>query len=133
MTVNQFIEKYKIESSSVRVNSRPDELSDWGKDSRHWEVTLTYLDEYTRKNLSIYFTQGSAHTKRPTAEDVLVSVLMDVQGIEDQNFLDWAGNMGYSDDSIKALKIYEACMKEQKDIKEWLGQEKYNEFLECEE
>lgn len=133
MTIKEFIAKYNIEVKQTRVHSRPDEINDWASDSRHWEVVLEYLDEYTRKYMPIYFTQGSAWKTKPTANDVLSSLLLDVQTIEGQNFSEWAYNLGYSDDSIKALKIYDACLKENKEIKNWLGVDKYNEFLQCEE
>lgn len=134
MTVKEFIAKHNITATQTRVHSRPDELMDFDKDARHWEVVLRYMHEVVHpKEFSIYFTQGSAHTKTPAAEDVLVSVLMDIQNIDGQNFSDWASDLGYSDDSIKALNIYKACLKENEDMKAWLGQEKYNEFIECEE
>lgn len=40
--------------------------------------------------------------------DVLGSLVMDAQG-SDQPFEDWAGDLGYSSDSISAKEIWEAC------------------------
>ena len=47
----------------------------------------------------------------PTLPDVLYSLLMD-SSAADETFADWCDNYGYSDDSIKALETYQACVKE---------------------
>lgn len=43
-----------------------------------------------------------------SAGDVLGSLVMDSRG-SDQDFADWAGDLGYSEDSISAKEIWEAC------------------------
>ncbi len=45
---------------------------------------------------------------QPEIVDVVCSLLTDAQG-SDQDFKDWAGDLGYDDDSIKALNGWEAC------------------------
>ena len=47
---------------------------------------------------------------KPTAADVLHSLTMDASAA-DENFHDWCANFGYSDDSIKALNTYKACLE----------------------
>lgn len=47
----------------------------------------------------------------PTLADVLHSLLMD-SSAADETFSVWCANYGYSDDSIKALETYQACVKE---------------------
>ena len=47
----------------------------------------------------------------PTLPDVLYSLLMDSSAV-DETFSDWCSSYGYSDDSIKALETYQACVKE---------------------
>ena len=58
---------------------------------------------------------------------------MDIQVVDEGTFADWADNMGYDADSMKAFNIYKSCLKESKDLKEWLGEKVLKEFLECEE
>ena len=47
----------------------------------------------------------------PALPDVLHSLLMD-SSATDETFSNWCANYGYSDDSIKALETYQACVKE---------------------
>ena len=46
----------------------------------------------------------------PTAADVLHSLVLDATAVN-ENFSDWCANYGYSDDSIKALRIYQECIE----------------------
>ena len=50
-----------------------------------------------------------AKPKKPTVADVLHSLFMDASAA-DYNFSDWCDEYGYSDDSIKALNMYKACL-----------------------
>lgn len=48
--------------------------------------------------------------KKPKVADVLHSLIMD-SSAADENFHDWCANYGYSDDSIKAMNTYKACLE----------------------
>lgn len=48
--------------------------------------------------------------KKPKVADVLHSLIMDASAA-DENFHDWCANYGYSDDSIKAMNAYKACLE----------------------
>ena len=48
--------------------------------------------------------------KRPTKKDILYFMILDDVG--NMNFNDFCNEFGYDNDSIKALKIYEGCLKE---------------------
>lgn len=48
--------------------------------------------------------------KKPKVADVLHSLIMDASAA-DENFHDWCANYGYSDDSIKAMNTYKACLE----------------------
>lgn len=50
-----------------------------------------------------------AKPKKPTVADVLYSLFNDANAA-DYNFSDWCDEFGYSDDSIKALNMYKACL-----------------------
>ena len=52
----------------------------------------------------------AAKPKKPKVADVLHSLIMDA-GAADENFHDWCANYGYSDDSIKAMNTYKACLE----------------------
>lgn len=46
----------------------------------------------------------------PDVTEILASLVMDASSA-DQPFADWAGDLGYDDDSIKARGIWEECQK----------------------
>lgn len=48
--------------------------------------------------------------KKPKVADVMHSLIMDASAA-DENFHDWCANYGYSDDSIKAMNTYKACLE----------------------
>ena len=51
----------------------------------------------------------AAEPVKPTVADVLYSLFMDASAA-DYNVQDWCEEFGYSDDSIKALNMYKACL-----------------------
>lgn len=55
-----------------------------------------------------------------TAAEILLSLQMDVAS-SDQPFPDWAADYGYSDDSIKARKVWEACNDTRRALQSALG------------
>lgn len=87
---------------------------EWRKRANKWQVRLVYFG----KEYVTDFYMGSGlvdemnKPKKPTKKDILYSLIMsDVRGM---NFDDFCNEFGYDNDSIKALKIYEACQKETK-------------------
>jgi hypothetical protein len=87
---------------------------DWPCDQ--WRVSISSKAGYWSTD---YFT-GLGHRKKvkfgpdiarkPKIADVLHSLIMDANAA-DQNFHDWCADYGYSDDSIKALNTYKACLE----------------------
>lgn len=53
---------------------------------------------------------GETKPKKPTIADVLYSLFSDARAA-DFNFADWCDEYGYSDDSLKALNMYKACLE----------------------
>jgi hypothetical protein len=56
------------------------------------------------------YEKAPARVKNPKVADVLHSLIMD-SSAADENFHDWCANYGYSDDSIKAMNTYKACLE----------------------
>jgi len=54
--------------------------------------------------------EASRKPQKPKVADVLHSLIMDASAA-DENFHDWCANYGYSDDSIKAMNTYKACLE----------------------
>lgn len=53
---------------------------------------------------------GQRKPKKPAVADVLHSLILDASAA-DENFHDWCANYGYSDDSIRAMNMYKACLE----------------------
>lgn len=51
----------------------------------------------------------TAEPVKPKVADVLHSLILEASAA-DENFVDWCANYGYSDDSIKAMNMYKACL-----------------------
>lgn len=95
-----------------------------------WRVTLTSKAGYW----STPYYCGMAHVtkpkhsfmepkpKKPTNADVLYTLTMDASAA-DENFHDWCNSYGYSDDSIKALNTYKACLEIATALRKHLGRD----------
>lgn len=140
-SIQTFIKEAGITAIVQRIMSRDDiDASDWARDARHWSITLIRGN----RKMQVNFSQGSAHDKPPTVEDVLDCLAMDAQSIDEdptsrafkaRKFEAWASDLGYDPDSRKAEKTYSACLKDARELKNLLaapggsGFGKYNELL----
>lgn len=106
----------------------------WGEDEHdrraadYWRVTLRHPGG---KRMTVRFHTGiGLRPKAPTAEDVLSCVLDDAGGYENaDDFEDWADEYGYSTDSRKAEKDYEATRRQSMRLKAWLGDDLYQTLI----
>lgn len=81
---------------------------------RTFKVTL----RYNKKQYTIDYFIGSALSENDiTIEAVMYSILMD-SSFAVYSFVDFCNELGYSDDSIKAHKIWLACKKQSKRVNE---------------
>jgi hypothetical protein len=125
ISIQDFIGNTAITSQVKRVDSNPN-ADGFGPDSRHWLVTL----RAGRFSMRVPFSQGSAHTKAPTAADVLDCLAMDAAGFENsRSFDDWAREYGYDTDSRKAHKIYTVISRQASKLRAMLGQDNYKTLL----
>lgn len=94
-----------------------------------WRVALTGKAGYWSTD---YFTGlglrtkpnawGERKPKKPTVADVMYSLFMDASAA-DYNFSDWCDEYGYSDDSIKSLNMYKACLETATALRKYLSPE----------
>lgn len=71
--------------------------------------------------MPVYFTQGSAHRKDPTAAEVLDCIGMDVSGVANaEDFETWASDLGYDNDSRAAEATYNAIVEQAKALRDFL-------------
>lgn len=132
-TLSEFCEENGITIKNTRIPSRTDSLmSDL---PNHYVSTLIRHcndsdGRQEKRELSIQFSQGSAHKKQPAVEDVLNCCAADSAGYENVDcFEDWAAEYGYDTDSRKAENIYKTVATESAKLKNFLGQELYDELL----
>ena len=93
-TMQDFTRRNRITASAAKAKSNPN-MSDgeWAADASHWLVTLERGD----RSMDVPFSQGSAHTSPPTAEDVLDCMASDASGYENaRNYDDWADEYGFT-------------------------------------
>ena len=147
MNAKEFIQKHNLKISFFV----PIDKSKWWEEQYrsaidHFLVVITknakikdyYGEYYLHKAFTTYFSQGLGHrhaSKRltpPKLESVVESLALDCSGI-DMKFEEWADNLGYDQDSIKALNTYNTCRKISEDLKEFLGDEGYEELLQIRE
>ena len=84
--------------TATSIPSRPDGEA-WEGAMRHWRVALRRVDESgaTLARMTIYYSQGSAHTEAPTLADVLESLRMD--SMSPESLADFCSEYGYDIDS----------------------------------
>lgn len=125
-TIAEFIADLGITMEAVKHDRRPDGLM---PDSpNHWRVTLRLGEN--GDTMSLWFSGGSA-VRSIDAADVLNCLLMDHidAGL---TFEEWACDLGYDTDSRKAEATFNACVKQCKQARAWLGGDNYARLLDCE-
>jgi hypothetical protein len=67
----------------------------------------------------------------PSVADVVASLVMDASSA-DQSFEDWCADLGYSDDSIKALDTYRACQRTRTALQRLFGAATFDRLARAE-
>jgi hypothetical protein len=91
-------------------------LDEWQKKANPYTVTL----KYDRKQMTVPFFMGPAHTSEPTLEDVMPCLVADYS-LKGESFEDFAANCGYDEDSRKAEKIYKQIQRQSAKLEKLLG------------
>lgn len=94
--------------------TQEDMKDEWKKGTNKWQIKLVYFDKIyvTDFYMGSGLVDGMGRPKKPTKKDILSAMIMnDVSGLD---FNDFCNEFGYNNDSIKALKVYEACKRETK-------------------
>lgn len=113
-----------LEALPVKIEYVAEVPSKWDTDTPRtvdqWRVTLSSkagfhsFDYFTGLGLREIISRTRGMTikrpRKPKVADVLHSLILDASAA-DENFHDWCANFGYSDDSIKALNTYKACLE----------------------
>jgi len=127
ITLDQFIKEQQLEMSVLPVKRNP-HMSE--QLPRNFECTITVVGGGYHEPMTVYFSQGSAHKKKPTLAEVLDCLASDASGIENaRSFEDWANEYGYDTDSRKAEKTYRICQVQAEDLRNLLGRDAYKTLL----
>lgn len=101
---------------------------DAARDADGWEhYAYTVRLRRGTRTLTTPWAQGLGLTQRPTAEDVLASLMLDASGYDNAegSFEEWASEYGYSEDSRKAEALYRQVGTLTRKLKRFLGED-YN-------
>lgn len=139
----QFITELGITLEHAPAFANPN-MGDSSK-MNHYSVKLSRKDEAApgkRREFVTVFSKGLGHVVKarrswekdkpipPAVDEVLDCIASDSSSIENaRGFEDWASDFGYDPDSKKAEAIFRACFDASKQLKAFLGDERYNELL----
>lgn len=124
MKIKNFIAGMGLTMKIKEVFENPN-MSDPKWEAKHYQIKI----ENGKKSMITYFSQGIGITHMPTLADVLDCLATDAQ-CGSETFEDFCANLGYDNDSIKALNTFNAISKQSKELKELLGNDAYKALLE---
>lgn len=125
-TVKQFARKHKVKLEVFEIQSRPDKLmSDMPKGSKHWFCVLKHEDEL----YETFFSQGPAHTKKPTVIDLLDCMASDCSTTDYcDDALDLFQEFGYKDPN-EARLVWNAIARQREGMERLLGKDVLEELM----
>ena len=150
-TIDDFIKENNISIVSEYSDSNPSMSELESSRMNHYKVTLkrkyklkgNHLDSrYGYKRITLFFSQGVGIDGEPKVDNVLDCLKSDYLASLD-SFNDFCDDFGYSNDSIRSKKTYDACVKNGKKLQKFLnddhdsnffsmGTNKLPQLLECE-
>jgi hypothetical protein len=122
-SIEQFIKEHGITSKAEYGAPYNEDFSQ----SDPWTVTL----RRGKQRMAVPFYMGMGHNgKEPDTATVLDCLASDSSGVENgQDFDGFCSEFGYDTDSRKAEKIYKACERTARRLKQFLGSDLYEELL----
>lgn len=132
MTITNFLAAYPLTLSAIAIPRRSCVSHDPKWEADHWQLTISYPGT-ARKPFVCEYSTGIGHRKvqrhkgtvapqpvAPSLESVLESLALDVS-TGDQTFGDWCADLGYDEDSRRALDSYLACQQVTTGLRALLG------------
>jgi hypothetical protein len=127
-TIQSFVATYRVRMSQPEwIDHNPQMTEDdWSRGASHYKLTL----KCGRRQMTTYFSMGSAHTSEPQLADVLDCLASDAAGVENaQSFENWCAEYGYDTDSRKAEKTFKICERQAENLKRLLGDDAFDQLL----
>lgn len=123
-TIEQFVADHHVTMSAERTDRNPH--MDDSRTMDHWRVTI----KANGRRMSLVYSMGYGHHgKAPTVGQVLDIIASDAASVANADFAEWARDMGWSDDSIKARKTYVAIEKQAASLKRVFDSVAYDRLL----
>lgn len=99
----------------------------WPHDAWAYRLRVAGTDRQMRGT----FRMGTGHKgKAPTTADVLNCLAMDAASVENASgFADWATDLGFDPDSIKARNCYRQCVRQSTSLRRFLTEPLYQSLL----
>lgn len=128
MTLQQFIDETGIVLTSVYTSHNPHMEGSESMDNYHVKLRAKKLGNATMR---LYFSKGvGLKGAVPTADEVLDCLASDASSIENAGcFAEWASEIGYDEDSRRALKTFNTCERQAQRLNKFLGAEYYHQLL----
>ena len=127
-TLDQFITDNRLVMETEKTFHNPN-MNTKGSEMTHWIVKI-HIKWNRHASMSLTFSQGLAHTEPPKLADVLDCIASDASCIENAaTFEDFAGDLGYDEDSREAERTYNACKAQTEQLVELLDHEAYSTLL----
>jgi hypothetical protein len=121
-------------SENVTITCRPgtklpySKQDEWQRSANGYSCTL----EFQKRRMTVDFWMGTGLQGKPTASDVLSSLVSDSISIENsRSFENWCGDLGFDSHSRKAEKTYRAVLSQSQKLAKFLGPA-YEDFLSAE-
>jgi len=128
ITLQAFITKYGLSMAELEWADRNPNMVDdgWAQSASHYKLRIRCKG----RQLTTYFSMGSAHTSEPKLADVLDCLSSDASGVENaRSFEDWCAEYGYDTDSRRAEKTFKACERSAESLKRLLTPDVYEQLL----
>ena len=125
LTLTAFIRQHEITMSAHPADANPNMIG-YGRWD-HWRCTL----QCGHREMTVYFSQGPAICREPTAEDVLDCLAMDASGLGG-SFEDWCAEFRYDTDSRRAERTFQVIEKQSKQLQRLIGTAAYETLLQLE-
>src|SRR5262249_44631605 len=125
LTLTAFIRQHGITMLAEPTDTNPNMAT--GHGWQHWRCTL----QFGYRQLTVYFSQGPAICREPTAEDVLDCLALDASGLGG-SFEDWCAEFDYNTDSRIGERTYRTIEKQSKQLQRLIGTAAYETLLQLE-
>ena len=123
LNMAEFAGKHGINLKYERISYRPDGIEMQGD---HYRCVL----RKGKKQHTVYFSKGYGHNgAAPTVTEVLNALAVDASSFENHpDLASFMDEFGYEKLS-QGKKIYKACERQATKLKDFLGEDEYNELL----